>query len=603
MKTFLSVVLVLFAQILPGRANVPDSILAEIKKAGADSGRVSKLKVGLGTYYFKEGSFDSALLLLDQSASIARKSNDHLTLLQALNNMGNVYADKGNNKEALDYYQKALSLGEETGLIKETGEIQKNIGALYVSLKRFDEAIVFYEKAKTIAIKYGNQLLEADCYNNIGIIYEQQFKYSSALDLYKKALDFYTKSGNKSRVAMALSNVAIVYKFLKKYPQAIEYNLKGLALAREMQSQWTEAAILNNIGSIYSISGHYDSAIKYCNMSIALSRKMDAMEIVYNAYETMGEAATVAGDYKSAVGYYKQFYAAKDSFGNAESNRELSALNAKYETARKDKQLAAQSFELTKRNYLLLVISILLISGGIISFGFYKRYKSKKEKQLQDEVIRQQDLAVKAVLQAEENERKRIAGELHDGVGQMMSAARMNLSAFEDELQANNEGQKQRFDKIISLVDESCKEVRMVSHNMMPNALLKSGLANAVRDFVEKIDTRVIKVDLYSEGLQERLDANTETVLYRVIQECVNNVIKHSQANHLDITLIKQQGTISVTIEDNGIGFDISQLNHFEGIGLKNIVTRVQYLKGEVEFNSANGKGTLIAIYVPIVGS
>ena len=80
-------------------------------------------------------------------------------------------------------------------------------------------------------------------------------------------------------------------------------------------------------------------------------------------------------------------------------------------------------------------------------------------------------------------------------------------------------------------------------------------------------------------------------------------MIKHSQANHLDITLIKQQGTISVTIEDNGIGFDISQLNHFEGIGLKNIVTRVQYLKGEVEFNSANGKGTLIAIYVPIVGS
>ena len=202
---------------------------------------------------------------------------------------------------------------------------------------------------------------------------------------------------------------------------------------------------------------------------------------------------------------------------------------------------------------------------------------------------------------AEENERKRIAADLHDGVGQMMSAAKMNLSAFENDIPFTNDGQKQSFEKIISLVDESCKEIRAVSHQMMPNALLKSGLASAIKEFIDKIDTRVLKVNLHSEGLNERLDGNVETVLYRVIQECVNNVIKHSGANSLDISLIKDADGIAATIEDNGKGFNAKDKEKFEGIGLKNILSRIGFLKGTVDFDSSPGKGTLVAIHVPLV--
>jgi two-component system, NarL family, sensor kinase len=137
---------------------------------------------------------------------------------------------------------------------------------------------------------------------------------------------------------------------------------------------------------------------------------------------------------------------------------------------------------------------------------------------------------------------------------------------------------------------------------MMPNALLKSGLASAVKEFLDKIDNRIIKINLHTEGLQERLDSNTETVLYRVIQECVNNVIKHSGANNLDISLIKDADGIAATVEDNGRGFDINDKQKFEGIGLKNISSRVAFLKGTVDFDSSPGKGTLVAIHVPIAG-
>ncbi|HNG63787.1 MAG TPA: sensor histidine kinase, partial [Ferruginibacter sp.] len=214
--------------------------------------------------------------------------------------------------------------------------------------------------------------------------------------------------------------------------------------------------------------------------------------------------------------------------------------------------------------------------------------------------MKQQDLATRAVISAEENERKRIAADLHDGVGQMMSAAKMNLSAFETEIDFRNESQKTAFEKLIGLVDESCKEIRSVSHQMMPNALLKSGLASAVREFIDKIDNRIIKINLHTEGLNERLDSNTETVLYRVIQECVNNVIKHSGAGHLDIALIKDADGISATVEDDGRGFDATDKQKSEGIGLKNIRSRVEFLKGTVDFDSSPGKGTLVAIHIPL---
>jgi signal transduction histidine kinase len=181
-----------------------------------------------------------------------------------------------------------------------------------------------------------------------------------------------------------------------------------------------------------------------------------------------------------------------------------------------------------------------------------------------------------------------------------MSAAKMNLSSIESRLDFNNEEDKIAFEKIVNLVDESCKEVRTVSHNMMPNALLKSGLSSAVKEFIDKIDSRVLQVNLYSEGLNERLDSNVETVLYRVVQECVNNVIKHSGASELDISLIKDADGIAATIEDNGKGFVVADKEKADGIGLKNIRTRIEYLKGTVDFDSAPGRGTLVAIHVPL---
>jgi two-component system, NarL family, sensor kinase len=191
---------------------------------------------------------------------------------------------------------------------------------------------------------------------------------------------------------------------------------------------------------------------------------------------------------------------------------------------------------------------------------------------------------------------------LHDGVGQLLSAAKLNLSNLDSKLTSKTEEQLLAMQNALSLVDDSVKEVRSVSHNMMPNTLIKQGLASAVREFITKLGSApTLKVDLEIIGLDTRLDNQVETVLYRVIQEIVNNIIKHANASQISMQLIRHDTELNIMIEDNGVGFDTNQLENFDGIGLKGIQTRIEFLNGSVHFDSTIGRGTTVIIDIPLV--
>ncbi|WP_304063162.1 sensor histidine kinase, partial [Pedobacter glucosidilyticus] len=275
--------------------------------------------------------------------------------------------------------------------------------------------------------------------------------------------------------------------------------------------------------------------------------------------------------------------------------------------ANKEKKIAVLSKEntdqklvISKRNTAIISIVALVMIIGILSLLFYNRHVSRQEARLQAEIMKQQEIAVKGIIEAEEKERNRIAGDLHDGLGQLFSTVKMNLSGIADQLSFKDTKALYNFNNTLKLVDESCREVRSISHQMAPNVLLRAGLVSAIRDFVLKVDERLLKINLEVDGLSERLELHIETVLFRIIQESVNNAIKHAKANLLDIQLIKDEDGLSIMIEDNGEGFDGSKLNEFEGMGLKNMRTRVEYLKGKIDVDSALGRGTLVSIWLPI---
>jgi signal transduction histidine kinase len=354
-----------------------------------------------------------------------------------------------------------------------------------------------------------------------------------------------------------------------------------------------------DLAELYKAQQNYLLAIEQANLCIYYAEKVSYKDIIQYAYNLIAQSYAALKQFDKAYEYKQLHQNLKDSLFNLKKSEQIADMQTKYDTDKKEQQIKIQALEITKRNTYLIVSVLIFLALLVVLYLIYNRYKLNQSNRLQLEIIKQQDLASRAIIEAEENERKRIAGDLHDGIGQLFSAVKMNLSGLSDRITMQDDDTKLLYDKTIAMVDESCTEVRSISHNMMPNVLLKYGLSTAIKDFISKIDSRKLKVYLELEGINVSLDSSVETVLYRVIQESVNNVIKHSNASRLDIQINKDEEGISVSIEDNGKGFDTTNAEKFEGIGLKNIITRVQLIKGFVEWDSSPDNGTLVSIFIP----
>ena len=201
---------------------------------------------------------------------------------------------------------------------------------------------------------------------------------------------------------------------------------------------------------------------------------------------------------------------------------------------------------------------------------------------------------------AEDNERKRMANHLHDGIGQLLSAANMNVNVLED-----YKDDSETFTKILGktkyILSEAIADVRTLSHQIMPNMLIKNTLSNALRDLIENTTSPRLQISLKMEGLDQKLDHNIQVVLYRTIQECINNTIKHAEANKIEITVIQDENSIFTELADNGKGFNPLKINaRNDGMGLENIKSRIHFLKGSINIESAETKGTKITVEIPL---
>lgn len=588
--------LILLVNLIPAHAQRGgiDSLIKALPAAhDTDKAYINYL---LGKRYLRI-SGDSSKYYATHAIDHAKKHRQSKILGESYSILGANEKYQGNYEEAIRYHLEAMKIKESNNDENGLCITYNDIGIVYKNMKRFEEALKFYLKSNELARKLDMGSAISFTYNNLGTVYNEIGKYDSAMLSYNRALAQAEKIKDPGAIATALANLADIHFSHERYDSAL-YNFKRcLVYDRTNEDKYGMALSHMQIGRTYSAlnklkeaKAHIDTADRITEENNLLRERIDILMIKSSIQEKLE-------DFPGAISSIRASTALKDSLINEESTRQVTELQTKYETEKKEQQIALQQSELKSKNYIIAGISGVLLLGGLLSYSYYRRYRLTQQARLQQAIMQQQELATKAVLEAEEKERQRIAGDLHDGVGQLMSAARMNLSLIENELNFEDPGKKAAFDKALALVDDSCKEVRAVSHNIMPNALLKAGLISAIREFIQKIDQRALEVTLYTDGINERLPDNAESVLYRVIQECVNNVIKHSGANKLDITLIKDEDGISITIEDNGKGFDTRIES--KGIGLKNMQTRIHFLKGSIEWDSAPGKGTVVSIQLP----
>lgn len=559
---------------------------------------LSKAYICLVYAYDNHGLTDDAIRAADSASIYAVKSNTYTTQFHAELMLGSLNRRKANFQEAIKHALNALVIAETNKDELLTSNACNNLGIIYTTLKDIDRAEKFHLRSLAIRKKLNNDELISQSLNNLGIINRERENFDKALSYYQEALAIAISRKDTQDIAFLYNDIGAAYS---KKGDAVngEIYLKESIAIRERIKEYNELAYTYNyLGENYERRKDLKNAEFYIKKALQIARDIANNKQTYEALESLSDFYARNRIYDSAYSYAIRYRLFRDSIGKDDNNRVMAELITKYETEKKEQTIKTQQLEIDNQRYILIGIigiGILLLLLGV---NAYRRAKLKQEAKMQASLIRQQELATKGVIEAEERERKRIAAELHDGIGQLMSAAKMNLSTIRSELSFQTPENELNYDKALGLVDESCREIRNISHNIMPNALLKSGLSSAIREFLDKIDSRALKVNLHTEGINERLSSDVETVLYRIIQECVTNVIKHAKASRLDIAIIKDGDGMSITIEDNGVGFNTQNISKFDGIGLKNIQNRIQYLKGTVEWDSGTGRGTIVSIHL-----
>jgi two-component system NarL family sensor kinase len=585
-----------------GRQALAESVKSEHKDGEGEACLV------LSMAYQMEGIFDSSLVYADRGIKILS------TLPKRVIETGVVYQNKSRAYMARNQTAEAMSTGLEAIKWYEKGGYRPGVADGYVSIaimfvrKGENERGIAYHK-KALAVYQDMKLMSmvAQELNNLAIIETRLKRYSSAIRYHEKSARISIDAKDTSNIADAYSDMGATYYELKRYDKALYYLKQAVDLRHKINEPKNISYTLNYIGLTYEKLGDKTKAIAYMKQAHDIAAKLHNAEQIQDSFEAMSAFYAHNRQLDSAYFFSNKFKLFKDSVEITDDKKAFNSLLIKYETEKKQQQInvlnkenTIQKLSIAGHNKTVAIIVGLFVLSAVIGGLFYYSNKLKQKAAMQQHMLAQQDVLTKAVIEAEEKERKRIASDLHDGVGQLFSAVKMNLSGLIERIKIERDEDRFLAEKTLALVDESCKEVRVISHQMMPNMLLRSGIASDVKSFIDKIDSERLKVTVETNGFKDRIESNVETILYRVIQETVNNVIKHSKASKLDIVLNRDASGITALVTDNGIGFNTIYKDDFAGIGLKNIAARIEYLKGTVEYYSSPEKGTSVSIWVPV---
>lgn len=509
-----------------------------------------------------------------------------------LRDKGKVCYSKGQYDSTAYYYDKASTLLAAINKQDTLADDYAELARACFKQKNYDKAIGFYNTAIAYADKTGSRFTLMQCLNQLGQVYEAKQNYRDALDYFRQSfdisdsLDFVQKANASTSEAYSRNFIGDVMGSIKQKPETEQDILKTIDTKKSLND--TLALTINyfNLGVLYTSKKMYPQALDALQNCLQYASAINYTDMQNSAANQIADLYEQTGNYRQALVYLKKHMAFS---AGSKNSKTIDDLQTKYEITQREDQVLQQQFELTKRNYWIAGITIVILLMAVIGFVYYRQSR-----------LEQRNIAMQAIIETEESERKRIAQDLHDSVSQTMMAAKMNLSAIGGELPFANDEQKKRFERAINMVDDGFKEVRTISHNMMPWALHETGLARVVKQFIDNIANDTISINFFSSGFDAPFDATTEIILYRVLQECVNNVMKHAHASRLDISLNRDEENISLTIEDNGRGFDATDPAVYKGMGVSNLRSRINFLNGKVEFDSHVGSGTLVSVYIPL---
>lgn len=600
-----------------------DSARVYYRKAKQLASAIGSLKFEADYYRYEipllnnEGRYAEALqLCLDAQELLKKYTPDKKELAFLNNNLANEWQYLGDFNKAATHYFNALSIAKEMNNLKFQAIYINNLASLYEEMGDKEKLLQYAKEGKVIALEI----------NDTGRLYNTSYNLTEAYLANEMTAQAFTELDYLEKIVKSLDDPEFTLDILilkadcslkvKDDKNAAAYLLNVLQICSKNENTEYELAACKGLAEIYYLSGDLKHAKQYVSEALAIARITGALKYQRDCLKIAADIEVKSGNLAKALEIRNEYNIVVDSLASDESKRNIQLLDVQYQSEKKQSQIAQlekekelQALSIKQKNTFNAMLGIGLLATSIIGFLFYRNAKRKQQLARQAVEIKdirineleqeKQLVAVTSILEGQEAERSRMARDLHDGLGGMLSGIKLNLSSMKGNM-IIQETDAQLFTKSIEQLDNAIAEMRRVAHNMMPEALLKFGLGEAIQDYCDGInESNVVKMKYTQMGFHEPLDKSTEVILYRIIQELSNNAIKHAAAGNIFIQLIKHERGITLTVEDDGKGFDTTQLSALKGAGLQNVQSRVDYLKGSCEIQSMPGNGTSVTIEIP----
>ncbi len=534
---------------------------------------------GLGMYTEAQQTLRYALTYCNQTAST------HLTPY-IYNHLAHVYQIRGDYEMAILYLYQALLINEEQPVISRS-YIYNNLAIVLMDVGADSSAWYYLDLGE----QYANQLENHEYLGGIllhkGIIREQQGKHEDAMQYYERVLELTYKHDLPALRFSVLASMGRIRILQEQYAAAFALIRSAQALEKYVAPvSYNNSIVL--MGSAYLLMGRYEQAEHFLQIALKNAEENRIAGDLTSVYSNLSDLYARTGRYKQAYQFQQQYARLKDSLRTRESMDNINKTEVRYRTAEKDKEIAYKELLLARQQSntrIVWTVSLSLLLILVVLYVHKQRLQQTKIAALkQEEKVK----SLHAFIKGEETERGKMANELHDGVGGLLSTAIMYL----DELPSKYSVLKQAPDykEVVDTVTEALEEIRKTAHSLMPELVIRYGLPHSIRLFCSKIERGGrLRVDFQCYGFNERLSPVFELSIYRIVQELMQNIIRHADATKVLVQISAHHEILSITVEDNGVGIS----DHFrEGMGLETIRARVVEMSGLFSISRIQPNGT-----------
>ena len=604
--------------------NAPDSAIYYYLKARDLSERLG-YNTGILKYisnityvYNAQGKYNDALELNLSSVELARQHGTPIQLAACLGNVANSYLLMERYENAIDYFLQASKVISETGNSQYQCVLFNSLTIIYLKLKQPERAMEYALQAVDIARKTDDMYNLGISLDNLASTYLDSNAPKNALPCLKEALQIAENTENLYLKESVLIHFAQTYQLTGEFKKIRTYAESGLQLAKDLEDISGETNAYLKLGYFYLYENRTGEALKYAHLSENAALSANLGEQLASAYLLLGQIFIVRKNYTESQKYQIKHDSIENLAINDRILKNVQDLDTKYETAKKVQQInqlehdrSIQEMRIRQNRLLLIILAGILFTILVVGFLLFRSNRQKQlilnqenelhERRIAELETEKQLTATEAMLKGQDNERKRLARDLHDGLGGMLSGIKLSFMNIQELINTCLDDQH-KYDRNLDMLDGAILELRRIAHNLMPEVLLQFGLNSSVNDLCDDI-TRNGRLDVtyQSTGLEQfHPDQSTSVIIYRIVQELLNNILRHASADQALVQLDYYNNNLGITVEDNGSGFDTSLLRTSAGIGWSNIQYRVEYLMGKIDVQSAPERGTTVNIDLPL---